>query len=165
MKNDGRKTTFLLGRPIFRGYVKFPGCNICGWRFFFRNPVMGTTSTAKTLAWKLIHTGILEHHFETKQQRNGIIVWEVFLKTPNDSYERVCSPQMASRLSLMLFVGHNVNKTQNLLVCHLGLRLKELKTLAYFDFHSHVFLFGFSPCHKPSLGGWFGTSCHHWFTM
>jgi len=27
LKNDGWKTTFLLGRPIFRGYGKFPGCN------------------------------------------------------------------------------------------------------------------------------------------
>ena len=25
-KNNGWKTTFLLGRPISRGYVKFPGC-------------------------------------------------------------------------------------------------------------------------------------------
>ena len=26
LKNDGWKTSFLLGRPIFRGYVEFPGC-------------------------------------------------------------------------------------------------------------------------------------------
>ena len=26
LKNDGWKTTFFLGRPIFRGYVKFPEC-------------------------------------------------------------------------------------------------------------------------------------------
>ena len=26
LKNDGWKMSFLLGLPIFRGYVKFPGC-------------------------------------------------------------------------------------------------------------------------------------------
>ncbi len=28
LKNDGWKMSFLLGLPIFRGYVKFPGSNL-----------------------------------------------------------------------------------------------------------------------------------------
>jgi len=28
MKNDGWKMSFLLGLPIFRDYVKFPGCTV-----------------------------------------------------------------------------------------------------------------------------------------
>ena len=31
LKNDGWKMSFLSWLPIFRGYVKFPGCTIWAW--------------------------------------------------------------------------------------------------------------------------------------
>ena len=54
LKNHGWKTTFLLARPILRGYVRFPGCTLS---FPSKTPWLPSESKTNVLwyrdSWKL----------------------------------------------------------------------------------------------------------------
>ena len=65
LKNDGWKMSFLLGLPLFRGYVKFPGCTPCHLVcVLFR-----TCFTQVTSALTFFHTA---WHLSSSCKRNGL---------------------------------------------------------------------------------------------
>ena len=65
LKNDGWKMSFLLGLPLFRGYVKFPGCTPCHLVcVLFR-----TCFTQVTSALTFFHTA---RHLSSSCKRNGL---------------------------------------------------------------------------------------------
>ena len=51
LKMDGWNTTFLLGRPIFRGYVSFREGKLAGQIFVAKTFAIGSSTSMSIVCW------------------------------------------------------------------------------------------------------------------